>query len=192
MRSWRCSRPRARSSSDSGDEAGPDSIYTYDPALVCDGGAVLLRSGKPIRQPEAPAMGDWFERNGIPVLARLEAPALADGGDLLWLDSRTLVIGRGLPHQRGRCLRDQERARALRRRGARGRPADRPGSRLLPAHAQRDLDARPRPRGGLAAAHARASLRVAARARRRADRDRPGRSGTRSRPTCSRSARATS
>jgi N-dimethylarginine dimethylaminohydrolase len=40
-------------------------------------------------------MGEWFERNGIPVLARLEAPALADGGDLLWLDSRTLVIGRG-------------------------------------------------------------------------------------------------
>ena len=83
------------SSSGSTREAGPDSIYTYDPALVCDGGAILLRSGKPIRQPEAPAMGEWFERNGIPVLARLEAPALADGGDLLWLDSRTLVIGRG-------------------------------------------------------------------------------------------------
>jgi N-dimethylarginine dimethylaminohydrolase len=78
-----------------GHEAGPDSIYTYDPALVCDGGAVLLRSGKPIRRPEAPAMGEWFERNGIPILARLEAPALADGGDLLWLDSHTLVIGRG-------------------------------------------------------------------------------------------------
>jgi N-dimethylarginine dimethylaminohydrolase len=76
-------------------ESGPDSIYTYDPALVCDGGAILLRSGKTIRQPEAPAMGEWFEANGIPVLARLEGPALADGGDLLWLDSRTLVVGRG-------------------------------------------------------------------------------------------------
>jgi N-dimethylarginine dimethylaminohydrolase len=78
-----------------GSEAGPDSIYTYDPAFVCEGGAILLRSGKAIRQAEAPAMGEWFERHGIPVLARLEAPALADGGDLLWLDSRTLVIGRG-------------------------------------------------------------------------------------------------
>lgn len=76
-------------------ESGPDSIYTYDPAFVCDGGAILLRSGKAIRQPEAPAMGEWFEANGIPVLARLEAPALADGGDLLWIDSRTLVVGRG-------------------------------------------------------------------------------------------------
>jgi N-dimethylarginine dimethylaminohydrolase len=78
-----------------GREVGPDSIYTYDPALVCDGGALLLRSGKAIRQPEAPAIGEWFEGNGIPVLARLEAPALADGGDLLWLDSHTLVVGRG-------------------------------------------------------------------------------------------------
>jgi N-dimethylarginine dimethylaminohydrolase len=78
-----------------GRESGPDSIYTYDPALVCDGGAILLRSGKPIRQPEAPVLGEWFEANGIPVLTRLEAPALADGGDLLWLDSHTLVIGRG-------------------------------------------------------------------------------------------------
>jgi N-dimethylarginine dimethylaminohydrolase len=78
-----------------GVEAGPDSIYTYDPALVCDGGAVLLRSGKPIRRPEAAALGAWFEADGIPILARLAEPELADGGDLLWLDSRTLVIGRG-------------------------------------------------------------------------------------------------
>jgi N-dimethylarginine dimethylaminohydrolase len=78
-----------------GRESGPDSIYTYDPALVCDGGAILLRSGKAIRRPEAPAMGEWFARNGVPVLASLEEPALADGGDLLWLDSRTLVVGRG-------------------------------------------------------------------------------------------------
>src|SRR4029079_8155335 len=52
-----------------GREEGPDSIYTYDPALVCDGGALLLRSGKAIRQPEAPAVGEWFGPNGNPVLA---------------------------------------------------------------------------------------------------------------------------
>jgi N-dimethylarginine dimethylaminohydrolase len=85
-------------------EGGPDSIYTSDPALVCDGGALLLRSGKTIRQPEAAAMGEWFEANGIPVLARLEEPALADGGDLLWLDSHTLVVGRGFrTNEAGAC-----------------------------------------------------------------------------------------
>jgi N-dimethylarginine dimethylaminohydrolase len=87
-----------------GHEAGPDSIYTYDPALVCDGGALLLRSGKAIRRPEADAMGEWFESNGIPVLARLTGPELADGGDLLWLDSHTLVIGRGFrTNEAGAC-----------------------------------------------------------------------------------------
>jgi N-dimethylarginine dimethylaminohydrolase len=87
-----------------GSEAGPDSIYTYDPALVCDGGALLLRSGKAIRQPEAAAMGEWFEGNGIPVLARLAGTELADGGDLLWLDSHTLVIGRGFrTNEAGAC-----------------------------------------------------------------------------------------
>ena len=75
-------------------EAGADSIYTYDPAVVTDGGAIVLRSSKLIRQPEADSHAGWFARNGIPVLHRLQGSATADGGDLLWLDSRTLVIGR--------------------------------------------------------------------------------------------------
>jgi N-dimethylarginine dimethylaminohydrolase len=32
---------------------------------------------------------------GIPIAARLEAPATADGGDAIWLDERTLLVGRG-------------------------------------------------------------------------------------------------
>ncbi len=48
--------------------------------------------------------GRMVRANGIPVLARLEAPALADGGDLLWLDSRTLVVGRGFrTNEAGAC-----------------------------------------------------------------------------------------
>ena len=49
-------------------------------------------------------MGEWFEHNGIPVLARLRSRQLADGGDLLWLDSHTLVIGRGFrTNEAGAC-----------------------------------------------------------------------------------------
>ena len=32
---------------------------------------------------------------GVPLLARLEAPATAEGGDTVWLDERTLLVGRG-------------------------------------------------------------------------------------------------
>jgi N-dimethylarginine dimethylaminohydrolase len=31
----------------------------------------------------------------VPVVARLDAPATADGGDTIWLDEQTLLVGRG-------------------------------------------------------------------------------------------------
>jgi dimethylargininase len=73
----------------------PDALYTYDPALVSNDGAVLLRPGKPGRLVEPDAMGLDLERLGIPVVVRLEAPAAAEGGDTLWLDERTLLVGHG-------------------------------------------------------------------------------------------------
>jgi dimethylargininase len=72
-----------------------DAIYAYDPALVADTGAILLRPGKELRRAEPEALGRDLERAGVPVAARLEAPALADGGDTLWLDERTLLVGLG-------------------------------------------------------------------------------------------------
>jgi dimethylargininase len=72
-----------------------DSIYTCDPALVADAGAILLRPGKELRRGEPEALGRDLERAGVPVAARLEAPALAEAGDTLWLDERTLLVGLG-------------------------------------------------------------------------------------------------
>jgi dimethylargininase len=72
-----------------------DAIYAYDPALVGDAGAILLRPGKELRRGEPEALGRDLERAGVPVASRLEAPALAEGGDTLWLDERTLLVGLG-------------------------------------------------------------------------------------------------
>ena len=72
-----------------------DAIYAYDPALVADAGAILLRPGKELRRSEPAALARDLERAGVPVAARLEAPALAEGGDTLWLDERTLLVGLG-------------------------------------------------------------------------------------------------
>lgn len=71
----------------------PDAIYTYDPAIVTDRGAVLLRPGKEGRQGEVAAMATDLAAAGVPIAARLEAPATAEGGDTLWLDERTLLVG---------------------------------------------------------------------------------------------------
>ncbi len=73
----------------------PDSIYVFDPAIVSDDGAIVLRSGKPGRLVEAAAIALDFEHAGVPVAARLEPPALVDGGDTIWLDETTLLVGRG-------------------------------------------------------------------------------------------------
>jgi dimethylargininase len=74
---------------------GLDAIYTFDPAIVSRAGAIVLRPGKELRRPEVEATSADMTRLGIPVAAMLEPPATAEGGDLLWLDDRTLLVGRG-------------------------------------------------------------------------------------------------
>src|SRR5260221_1987210 len=74
---------------------GLDAIYTFDPAIVSRRGAIVLRPGKDLRLPEAAATADDLAAAGIPLVATLEAPASADGGDTIWLDGRTLLVGRG-------------------------------------------------------------------------------------------------
>ena len=76
-------------------KGNPDAIYTYDPALVGDEGALLLDPGKEIRRPEVDAMAEDFERAGIPVTGRLGDGARAEGGDCCWLDEHTLLAGCG-------------------------------------------------------------------------------------------------
>jgi N-dimethylarginine dimethylaminohydrolase len=72
-----------------------DAIYIFDPALITGAGAILLRPGKESRRDEVAAIRADFEGQGIPIAAELTAPALAEGGDALWLDEKTLVIGLG-------------------------------------------------------------------------------------------------
>lgn len=72
-----------------------DALFTHDPAIVTDAGAVILRMGKAGRRGEEAAMAASFEALGVPILAALEGDATAEGGDLLWLDHDTLAVGRG-------------------------------------------------------------------------------------------------
>ena len=72
-----------------------DAIYVYDPAIVTDGGAVVLRMGKALRRGEEAAMARRLQELGVPVLAVLDGEAMAEGGDLLWVDRHTLAAGLG-------------------------------------------------------------------------------------------------
>jgi dimethylargininase len=77
------------------DDRNPDAVYVYDPALVADEGAVLLRPGKEGRRGEPERLAADLGTAGVPVAARLKSPALAEGGDTVWLDETTLLVGRG-------------------------------------------------------------------------------------------------
>ncbi len=77
------------------DPGNPDAIYAYDPVLVGDSGAVLLRPGKEARLREPDAVAAALEAAGVPVASRMRAPATVEGGDTVWLDHDTLLVGHG-------------------------------------------------------------------------------------------------
>jgi N-dimethylarginine dimethylaminohydrolase len=77
------------------DPGNPDAIYTYDPTLVGRDGAVLLRPGKEGRRGEPEATVVPLECAGVPVSGWIDGPATVEGGDTVWLDEKTLLVGIG-------------------------------------------------------------------------------------------------
>ena len=76
-----------------GEPGNLDSLYVYDPALIVPGGAILsARQKGRLGEPEALRPG--LEAAGVPILGRLKPPATANGGDTVWLDDTTLLVGR--------------------------------------------------------------------------------------------------
>ena len=72
-----------------------DSIYVRDASVVCERGAILCRMGKPARKSESAAQDAAFRAMNYPVVGSIVAPGHLEGGDVLWLDRRTIVVGRG-------------------------------------------------------------------------------------------------
>ena len=74
----------------------PDLIYTFDPLLVTDRGAIALRPGKPNRAGEPALLEAWTQAAGIPTLGRIEPPGTIEGGDTFWLRPDLFCVGRTL------------------------------------------------------------------------------------------------
>ncbi len=72
-----------------------DSIFTYDPAIITDMGAILFQMGKELRKGEEPPMGRRLKEMEIPIHYRIHGGATIEGGDTLWLDENTVAIGQG-------------------------------------------------------------------------------------------------
>ncbi len=74
---------------------GLDSLYTRDASIVCGKGMILCNMGKAARRTEPAAHKTAFRRMGIPVIGAITGDGRLEGGDVVWLDERTLAVGRG-------------------------------------------------------------------------------------------------
>ena len=72
-----------------------DAVYAHDASLATDYGLVLMNPGKKNRVPEAQAHANFCRPLGIPVFGGIGLPGTSESGDIVWLDSRTLLIGDG-------------------------------------------------------------------------------------------------
>ncbi len=77
------------------DQLSLDAVYAHDASLATDFGLILMRPGKANRVAEARHHGTSCEEHGIPTFGTITSPGTAEAGDILLLDSKTLLIGHG-------------------------------------------------------------------------------------------------
>jgi arginine deiminase len=74
---------------------GLDSVYVRDTLVMCPRGAILCQMGKPARAGEPAAMAAVLREMGVPIIGAITGAGRLEGGDVTWLDERTLAVGQG-------------------------------------------------------------------------------------------------
>jgi N-dimethylarginine dimethylaminohydrolase len=77
------------------DDVGLDSLYVRDAAIATEDGLILCSMGKDERRAEPEALERAAEEWGLPIRGAITGDGLLEGGDVVWLDERTLAVGRG-------------------------------------------------------------------------------------------------
>jgi N-dimethylarginine dimethylaminohydrolase len=72
-----------------------DSIYVRDASILSPRGLVLANMGKPQRAGEPAAQHTGFAGLSTPVVGAIASPGRLEGGDLIWLNATTVVVGHG-------------------------------------------------------------------------------------------------
>ncbi len=76
------------------DDLSLDAVYAHDASLPTDFGSIIMRPGKPTRIAEGRHQREFCLRLGIPTLAEVFTPGTTEAGDMVWLNTKTLLIGR--------------------------------------------------------------------------------------------------
>ena len=72
-----------------------DSIYTHDPCLISNSGVILCSMGKTLRKKEPEMISKYFKSLNIPIIGKISPPGKLEGGDIVWIDNRTIAVGVG-------------------------------------------------------------------------------------------------
>jgi arginine deiminase len=73
----------------------PNLVYTRDVISINGLGAMVLRMTYQPRYPEPLVAGKAVERLGVPIAFRVAPPGMVEGGDFVYLDGETVMMGFG-------------------------------------------------------------------------------------------------
>lgn len=76
-------------------KVGMDSLYPRDTTITTDRGVILCNMGKPQRRTEPDAIAAFLRLRQTKILGQISGDGSIEGGDVTWLDPRTLAVGRG-------------------------------------------------------------------------------------------------
>ena len=79
----------------SDNETNLDSIYTHDPGISTSKGIIICNMGKKERKNEPKALRSFLIHKNIPVVGEIKYPGIIEGGDVLWINKRTIAVGEG-------------------------------------------------------------------------------------------------
>lgn len=71
-----------------------DACFVYDPAFTTPTGVIQLQGAKEARVKEPAMLAGDINALGMPTVGVLIGDATADGGDMCWLDNKTVALGR--------------------------------------------------------------------------------------------------
>ena len=77
------------------DRVSVDSIYVHDSVIITRRGAVLCNMTREQRRNEPAAMESFLPGLGIPILGAISGEGRLESGDIVWVNERTLAVGRG-------------------------------------------------------------------------------------------------
>ncbi|MEQ8363423.1 MAG: arginine deiminase family protein [Cyclobacteriaceae bacterium] len=75
------------------DKVNMDSIYCRDASIATDHGIVICNMGKAGRAREPRAEKEAYEMYQMKILGEIQSPGTVEGGDVAWLDEKTLAVG---------------------------------------------------------------------------------------------------